>query len=164
MTERAHGGRDPGRAGSFPPAPPQTRASGFPAHGSSSHRFHRPVIRPRSVYTIQDHCVSRVCPSVGPVTVSAPSLLPGSKRHSSPAFIQYYEQTKTPVGLLRALPLSVEHQYLSDSLCSLHLARELVGSVAWSLITGGDHSGLCLRTSTGLSCSQGTLLCLCHVL
>ena len=91
----------------------------------------RSVIRRCHVYTISDHCVSIVFPHDGPVTVSAPSLLPGSGRPRSPAFYQYYEQTKTPDGLLRTLPLSVEHGYLSCFLCSLHLAgkRQLGGLV-----------------------------------
>jgi len=113
---------NPGRAGGLPPAPPQTRASGFPAHGSSSHGFvplcYPPLSRVHDFGPLCVHRVSsrrsrnRVCPFPTPRLRAAPFA----------GFHRYYEQTKTPVGLLRALPLSVEHEYLSRFLCSLHLA------------------------------------------
>ena len=103
--------RDPGRAGGFPPAPPQSRTSPIKAYGSSRHGFAafpsaiRGVLGTGTATSECRACCSRTVPLPPTAPFPTPRLL-GSR---SPAFHRYYEAVKTPTALL-------------PSLCSSHCA------------------------------------------
>jgi hypothetical protein len=95
----------PGSAGGCPPAPPQTRTSGFPAYGSSNGRQASvttsggPVhegYRLRVLTSSPRRCYHQAVPFPTP-------RLP---RIGSPAFCRYYETAKTTGVHLAALRLS----------------------------------------------------------
>src|SRR6266446_328714 len=84
----------PGRAGGYPPAPPQTRTSRFPAYGSSSGRQ---ATVATSVGSVNECCRLSV-PASSPRRCfheAVPFPTPRLPRFGSPAFWQYYETAKT---------------------------------------------------------------------
>jgi len=118
----------PGSAGGFQPAPKD------PCEPFSRARFLQLRIPPfRYPISFRVHyfgplCVHRV-PEHRTRNSVHPFPTPRLQAAQFASFGQYHERTKTSVGPPRTLPLSVECEYLSDSLCSLHFAGKSV--VRW---------------------------------
>src|SRR5436190_12759230 len=69
----------PGRAGGYPPAPPQTRTSPIKAYGSSDGLRAAAALCGRFVHRALEHCVSALSLAHNFRIRQLPSLLPGSR-------------------------------------------------------------------------------------
>jgi heterodisulfide reductase subunit A len=158
----------PGRAGGFPPAPPQSRTSPIKAYGSSggTASLHSRRYPWGLVHRHSDLRVSGLLPPHGSVCPRPlPSLLPG--------FLGLVRRLS--IGTMKRLRLPPRFSPRSVR----HIATEYPG-LAWlfrslrrasPLPQGPDvvkpvHPSrrLVPRTRTGLPCSQGTPMCLCPAL
>ena len=157
----------PGRAGGFPPAPPQSRTSPIKAYGSSRHGF--AAFPALSVgFWVQGLRPQRVAP-VAPVRFRCPrplpSLLPGFLGPVRRLSIGTMKRLRLPP---RFFPRSVRHMAtecpgLAWLFRSLRRASPLPQGPE---VVKPVHPSrrLVPRTRTGLPCSQGTPLCLCPTL
>ncbi len=128
----------PGSVGSYPPTPPQTRTSGFPAYGSSSDGHARPSAQwSRPVYGHSGLCVPWPVTRLHPITRTAPFPTPRLRRSPFACFT---------CGTMKLLRLPIFSR-----------RPAFVGLV-------GDTLGSGPRTLSALPSSQRTPMCLCRAL
>jgi len=154
----------PGRADGCPPAPPQTRTSGFPAYGSSGcdvALLFADVPLTWSPITEYRPCFPSTIPQ--PCVPLPYSPAPGASR--SPSFLRYYEPAKTPLRLSGHSVCDVAADTLGW-LSSFAPCGGIVRHRKARMLLSRSHPfrRLSPRTLSGLPCSLGTPVCSCRAL
>jgi len=170
----AAGGRQPrdhkfpGRAGGFPPAPPQSRTSPIKAYGSSggtaslrSRRYPWGLVHRHSDLRVSGLLLPHgsVCPR------PLPSLLPGFLGLVRRLSIGTTKRLRLPLRFFRRSVRHIASEYPGLA-CLLRSLRRASPLPQGPDVVKPVHPSrrLVPRTRTGLPCSQGTPMCLCPAL